>query len=251
MSKKSRNIDAETYSLYSMKPSNNMSLVWDTGSVLSEPKRNPLADKLLAASSLAQREYLRKRAFDVVFSALIAALLLSWLIPLIACIIKFESKGPILFRQLRTGKDGKSFYCLKFRSMYLNDEADAKQASKGDRRITKVGAFLRRTSLDELPQFLNVLAGDMSVVGPRPHMIQHTEQYSKVIHNFMERHSTKPGITGLAQVTGYRGETKEMETMAKRVEADIHYLHNWTILLDIKIVMATVVQAVKGDQDVF
>ncbi|MGI4973287.1 MAG: sugar transferase [Janthinobacterium lividum] len=234
-----------------MKQPNNMSLVWDTGSVITEPQRNSLADKFLKTSSLAQRSSARKRAFDLVFSVLIAAILLSWLIPLIACIIKFESKGPILFRQLRTGKDGKSFYCLKFRSMHLHKESDAKQAGKGGNRITKVGAFLRKTSLDELPQFLNVLKGEMSVVGPRPHMIQHTEYYSKVIHNFMDRHTAKPGITGLAQVMGYRGETKAMETMAKRVEADLHYLHNWSFLLDVKIIMATVVQAVESDQDVF
>lgn len=234
-----------------MKPSDDMSLVWDAGSVVVEPRRNSLVDRFLNSSSLAQHSSMRKRAFDLIFSALIATVLLSWLLPLIACIIKFESKGPILFRQLCTGKDGKSFYCLKFRSRHLSSESDAKPASKGDSRLTKVGAFLRKTSLDELPQFLNVLKGEMSVVGPRPHMIQHTEHYSKIIPNFMDRHTAKPGITGLAQVTGYRGEAKEMETMAKRVEADIHYLHNWSFLVDLKIVMATVVQAVKDDQDVF
>ncbi len=194
---------------------------------------------------------LRKRAFDFIFAVLVVVCLLSWLIPLIAILIRLESKGPVFFRQLRTGKHGKSFYCIKFRSMTMNDDADVRQASKGDSRVTKVGAFLRRTSLDELPQFLNVLRGEMSVVGPRPHMLRHTEDYSKAIHNFMDRHLIMPGITGLAQVSGHRGETKELAAMAKRVNADIYYLHNWSFWLDVKIVFLTVTQAFKRDENTF
>lgn len=191
----------------------------------------------------------RKRAFDIVFSTLVVVLLLSWFIPLIALIIKLESKGPTFFKQLRTGKNGKPFYCLKFRSMTVNANADLQQASKGDSRITKVGRFLRETSLDELPQFINVLNGEMSVVGPRPHMLRHTQDYSQSIHNFMDRHSIMPGITGLAQVCGYRGETRELESMAKRVNADIQYIYHWSFLLDLKIVLLTIWQIVRNNHD--
>jgi putative colanic acid biosynthesis UDP-glucose lipid carrier transferase len=192
-----------------------------------------------------------KRAFDVAFALAVAGCVLIWLIPLLAVLIKLESKGPIFFRQLRTGKDGIPFYCFKFRSMYLNDDANHKQASRGDSRITKVGAFLRKTSLDELPQFINVLLGDMSVVGPRPHMLQHTEAYSRIISNYMMRHTMRPGITGLAQVAGHRGETKDVAAMVNRVNADIHYLQHWSLAMDIKIVGLTAYQMVRGNENAF
>jgi len=192
-----------------------------------------------------------KRVFDVLFASLVMLLLLSWLIPLIAALIKLDSKGPVFFKQLRTGKDGVPFYCFKFRSMYMNVDADHKQASRNDSRITKIGSFMRKTSIDELPQFINVLKGEMSVVGPRPHMLQHTEVYSVAISNFMVRHTVAPGITGLAQITGHRGETKETDAMIKRVNADIHYLQNWSFSLDMKIVWLTVYQAVKGSENAF
>lgn len=188
-----------------------------------------------------------KRVFDVVFALLVFVFLLSWLIPLVAGLIKLESRGPAFFKQLRTGKNGMTFYCLKFRSMHLNEDADVRQATLGDSRITKIGAFLRKTSLDELPQFINVLKGEMSVVGPRPHMLRHTELYSQAIHNFMDRHAIMPGITGLAQVSGFRGETKELAHMAERVNVDIHYVRNQSLLLDLKIVGATVVQMFAND----
>ena len=194
---------------------------------------------------------MRKRAFDIVFASLVAAFLLSWLVPLITLFIKLESRGPAFFRQLRTGKDGRPFYCLKFRSMHLNNEADSRQASKYDSRITKVGAFLRKTSLDELPQFFNVLRGEMSVVGPRPHMLRHTEYYSQQIQNFMERHRVMPGITGLAQVSGLRGETKELEAMTNRVNADIQYIQRMSVLMDAQIIVRTVTQVFKGNEHVF
>nr|GFB31107.1 exopolysaccharide production protein PSS, putative [Tanacetum cinerariifolium] len=188
------------------------------------------------------RVFFRKRIFDFVFAALVLVLLLSWFIPLIAVLIKLESKGPVFFKQLRTGKQGKPFYCFKFRSMKVNAEADTRQASRSDNRVTRIGAFLRKTSLDELPQFINVIKGEMSIVGPRPHMIQHTELYSQTIHNFMDRHLIMPGITGLAQVSGYRGETKELSAMANRVNADIQYIYNMSGQLDLKIIYLTVWQ---------
>lgn len=192
-----------------------------------------------------------KRAFDFVFALLVTVLLLSWLIPIIALIIKLDSKGPVFFKQLRTGKDNKPFYCLKFRSMRLNIDSDHKQASKGDNRITKVGAFMRKTSIDELPQFINVLRGEMSVVGPRPHMLLHTEVYSAVIDDFMLRHTVTPGITGLAQVAGHRGETKETAAMVERVNADIWYIKNWSFFLDLKIVFLTICQVVTGSEKAY
>ncbi len=205
----------------------------------------------ISNSPVVQRLPRRKRLFDFCFALLVVVFVLGWLIPLIACLIKLESRGPIFFRQLRTGKNGKAFYCFKFRSMHLSDDAHTRQASLGDSRITKVGAFLRRTSLDELPQFLNVLRGEMSVVGPRPHMLKHTEDYSKTIHNFMDRHLVMPGITGLAQVSGYRGETKELGAMVNRFNADIHYLQNWSFRLDLKIVLRTAMQVFGNNKHVF
>jgi exopolysaccharide biosynthesis polyprenyl glycosylphosphotransferase len=191
----------------------------------------------------------RKRTFDILFALMVIVTLLSWLIPLIAILIKLDSKGPVFFKQLRTGKNGKPFYCLKFRSMKLSADADSKQASKNDSRITPLGAFLRKTSLDELPQFFNVLVGDMSIVGPRPHMLKHTEDYCQIIHNYMVRHTVTPGITGLAQVKGYRGETKETTAMINRVNADIWYIKNWSFYLDIKIIVLTFMQVFKGHEN--
>lgn len=192
-----------------------------------------------------------KRTFDICFAVLVMLLLLSWVLPLIAFFIKLESEGPVFFKQQRTGKHGLPFYCIKFRSMHINADSDSRQASRVDSRITRVGAFLRKTSLDELPQFLNVLRGEMSVVGPRPHMIQHTEYYSQIIADFMLRHAIAPGITGLAQVAGHRGETKELKAMDQRVKADIHYLQNWSFLLDVKIILLTVRQVIIGDENAF
>jgi Undecaprenyl-phosphate glucose phosphotransferase len=192
-----------------------------------------------------------KRIFDILFSTMVIILILSWLIPILAVIIKMESRGPVFFKQLRSGKGNKPFYCYKFRSMTVNTDSDREQATKGDMRITKVGAFLRKTSIDELPQFFNVLMGEMSVVGPRPHMIKHTQDYSVLINNFMVRHFLTPGITGWAQVRGYRGETKETSAMANRVEADLWYLENWTLLLDLKIILLTVWQVLRGNENAF
>ena len=180
-----------------------------------------------------------KRAFDVLFSLLVIVLLLSWLVPLLALLIKLDSKGPVFFKQLRTGRDNQSFWCLKLRTMVINAESDIMQATKNDPRITRLGKFLRKTSLDELPQFFNVLAGSMSVVGPRPHMLKHTQDFSAELDKFMTRHRIKPGITGLAQSMGYRGETVEFEQKKNRVKLDLFYMKNWSLALDIKIIVKT------------
>ncbi len=194
---------------------------------------------------------IKKRGFDVVVSLFVTIFVLSWLIPLIGLLIKLESKGPIFFIQPRSGKDNKDFMCLKFRSMTVNESANSQQATRGDARITKIGAFLRRTSLDEFPQFINVLKGDMSIVGPRPHMLKHTEEYSNLIEEYMVRQFLKPGITGWAQVNGYRGETSSVWQMQKRVEYDLWYLENWNILLDMRIVFMTFANTVKGEENAF
>ena len=194
---------------------------------------------------------IRKRLFDVVVSSLVAIFILSWLVPIIGILILLESRGPIFFIQERSGKDNKPFPCLKFRSMRVNKQSNEKQATKNDMRVTKIGKFLRRTSLDEFPQFLNVLKGDMSIVGPRPHMLKHTDEYSKLIGKYMVRQFLKPGITGWAQVNGYRGETLELKQMQKRVEHDLWYIENWSFFLDLKIMVLTVFNTLKGDDNAF
>ncbi|BAV04296.1 putative colanic acid biosysnthesis UDP-glucose lipid carrier transferase [Filimonas lacunae] len=193
----------------------------------------------------------KKRFFDIFISSIVIILILSWLIPILAILVKLESKGAAFFRQLRSGKNNEPFWCYKFRSMRENKEGDLLQASKGDKRITKIGAFLRKTSLDEFPQFWNVFIGDMSIVGPRPHMLKHTEQYSAIIKKYMVRQFLKPGITGWAQVNGYRGETKDTELMEKRVEYDIWYMENWSLMLDVKIIFMTVINIFKGEEQAY
>lgn len=192
-----------------------------------------------------------KRVFDLVFSSIIIVGLLSWLTPIMAIIIKWESKGPVFFVQKRNGLNYKEFNCYKFRSMELNDKADLDLASKNDVRITKVGKFIRKTSIDELPQFFNVLLGDMSVVGPRPHMVSVANLYALKVDKFMARHFVKPGITGLAQTKGFRGEVETDEDIINRVKYDIFYMENWSILLDIKIIFNTIYNTLKGDEKAY
>ena len=192
-----------------------------------------------------------KRAFDIVFSATIIVFILSWLVPLISILIKLDSPGPIFFIQKRNGRGNQPFGCLKFRSMRLNDDSETKQATKNDERITKLGRFLRKTSIDELPQFFNVLVGDMSVVGPRPHPIKLNENYRSLIDRYMSRHLIKPGVTGLAQVMGYRGETSEPHQMKSRIKMDIFYVEHWTFWLDIKLIFLTIFKAFKGDKNAY
>lgn len=192
-----------------------------------------------------------KRAFDIFFSSIVIVFVLSWLTPLIAILIKLESKGPVFFKQSRNGFNYKEFDCYKFRSMMPNEDAHLYQATRGDVRVTKVGKFIRKTSIDELPQFFNVLFGDMSVVGPRPHMVSHTDMYAKKIDKFMVRHFVKPGITGLAQVSGYRGEVESDKDIIGRVKYDIFYIENWSLLLDLKIIAQTFINAVKGEDKAY
>lgn len=187
-----------------------------------------------------------KRTFDIVFSSLVILLVFPIVLPLFALIIKWTSKGPVFFRQQRSGLNNDVFTVLKFRTMTVNKEADILQASAYDIRITPFGKFLRKHNLDELPQFFNVFLGQMSVVGPRPHMLAHTVAYRQLIDEFMVRHLIKPGITGLAQTRGLRGETSNPEQMRERVKADVYYLENWNLLLDIKIVADTVWNMLTG-----
>lgn len=189
-----------------------------------------------------------KRIFDILFSLLVIIFILSWLVPIMAIIIRIESKGSIFFNQPRNGLNYKEFICFKFRSMRVGANLDP--AKIGDNRITKVGAFMRKTSIDELPQFFNVLLGNMSIVGPRPHAPSYNLMYNKQtkIDKFMLRHLIKPGITGLAQTKGYRGEVRNNQDIIFRVKYDLFYIENWTLLLDIKIIILTVYNAIKGEE---
>ena len=192
-----------------------------------------------------------KRTFDIAFSLFIIIFLLSWITPIIGLIIKIESRGPVFFKQTRNGIKFREFTCYKFRSMIENNDADIQQATKNDKRVTKIGKILRKTSLDELPQFFNVLIGNMSVVGPRPHMIRENERYSKSVDKFMVRHFVKPGITGLAQVKGFRGEIETDEDIINRVKYDIYYLENWSLILDLNIVFLTTINFLTGQKKAY
>lgn len=194
-----------------------------------------------------------KRLFDVSFSLLIIGLLLSWLTPLLFILIKIESKGPLFYKHKRNGLNFKEFECYKFRSLTVTKEIKGTYVKKSDSRVTTIGKFLRRTSLDELPQFFNVFFGEMSVVGPRPHMLTYTDDYSKKIdkEKFVLRHQVKPGITGLAQVSGFRGEIEEDKDIINRVKYDIFYIENWSLLLDLKIITQTFLNAIKGEEKAY
>ena len=191
-----------------------------------------------------------KRAFDLLVSTVLLILSPLVIIP-VAIGIKLSSPGPIFFIQKRTGYRGQAFNCYKFRTMRINADSDTLQASKGDPRVTRFGNFLRRTSIDELPQFYNVWRGEMSIVGPRPHMVAQTEMYSELIDKYMLRHTIKPGITGWAQVRGFRGQTEELWQMEKRVELDVWYAENWTFFMDLKIIFRTVLNALKGEDNAY
>ena len=194
---------------------------------------------------------IKKRVLDIVVSSFVIIFILSWLIPVLGLLILLESKGPLFFAQLRTGKNKTPFYCLKFRSMRSNKDADLKQATKNDSRVTAIGRFIRKTSIDEFPQFINVFKGEMSLVGPRPHMLKHTTDYSKVVDDYMVRQFLKPGITGWAQINGYRGEITNPEQIKMRVNKDLWYLENWSLWLDIQILFLTVYHVFKGNKNVF
>ncbi|HEU4470462.1 MAG TPA: undecaprenyl-phosphate glucose phosphotransferase [Flavisolibacter sp.] len=197
-----------------------------------------------------------KRTFDVIFSLLVIVFVFTWLFPLISLIVKLSSKGPVFFKQERWGLNNKTIVCFKFRSMVasskdVDDKGNYLQASKNDPRITRIGRFLRKTNLDELPQFFNVLLGSMSVVGPRPHPVPLNMASKDSVENYMKRHWVKPGITGWAQVNGYRGETREPSQMKKRVKLDLWYIENWTFWLDLQIIVQTLVNMVKGEKNAF
>ncbi len=193
-----------------------------------------------------------KRAMDMTVSMVFILLVMSWVYPIVALLIKLTSRGPVFFIQKRTGYKGMDFDCFKFRTMYVNDEADTKQATSNDKRITLVGKFLRLTHLDETPQFFNVLLGDMSIVGPRPHMLYHTRYYAQTIPYYNLRHEAVPGMTGMAQIKGYIGEINMERELRKRIQWDIYYLKNRSIWLDITIVFTTFAQViVKGVQGMF
>jgi putative colanic acid biosynthesis UDP-glucose lipid carrier transferase len=192
-----------------------------------------------------------KRTFDICFSLLVIFGILIWLGPLLALLLRLESKGPVFFIQKRTGFDNNEFHCFKFRSMTVNANADVHQAGKNDMRVTKIGKFIRKTSIDELPQFYNVLFGNMSVVGPRPHMLKHTDEYANRVDKYMLRHFVKPGITGLAQIRGYRGEIERDSDIQNRIKFDIFYVENWSFFLDLKVIVQTIVNALKGEEKAY
>ena len=195
---------------------------------------------------------IKKRIFDIVLSLIVTLLLLSWLIPIISLLIILDSKGKVLFSQNRAGRNNRIFRIYKFRTMNVMElDNDFKQATKNDSRITKIGAFLRRTNLDELPQVLNVLIGHMSMIGPRPHVVKLNERYMYSINSYMARHFVKPGITGWAQVNGFRGETETSMLMQKRIEHDIWYMENWSLMLDIKIIFMTIINIFKGEEKAY
>lgn len=197
------------------------------------------------------RNRIMKRIFDICFSLTFLCTLFPIILLIVAIISKITMPGPLFFKQKRTGYDGKDFYCYKFRSMKINKEADTLQAVKDDPRVTKWGHFIRHTNIDELPQFINVLKGDMSLVGPRPHMLAHTDYYSSLISDYMIRHYVKPGITGWAQTHGERGETKTVDDMKRRVKRDIWYIEHWSFWLDIQIICKTVIDMACGDKKAF
>ena len=192
-----------------------------------------------------------KRTIDLIVSTLFLVTCFWWILLIVALLGKIFQPGPVFFCQRRSGLGGKEFLCIKFRSMKVNNESDELQATPDDPRKTKFGDFLRRTSIDELPQFINVFLGDMSIVGPRPHMVKHTKEYSELIDKYMVRHWVRPGITGWAQVTGSRGETKELWQMEERIRKDIWYIENWSPFLDIQIIFLTIINTFKGDQNAY
>ncbi|MEI6947672.1 sugar transferase [Paraflavisolibacter sp. H34] len=209
------------------------------------PLTNEKFRMTLKSFSRNNRMYLgSKRVFDIVVSLLVILFLLSWLIPVLALLIRLDSKGPVFFIQKRVGAGGKLFNCLKLRSMVTNAHANTKQAQKNDPRITALGSFLRKACLDELPQFFNVFMGDMSIVGPRPHMIQDCNDFTQLVPQYNSRHLVKPGITGIAQIKGCRGETKSIYDVMHRYQWDMFYIRNINFFLDLKIIYKTFLQTV-------
>jgi putative colanic acid biosysnthesis UDP-glucose lipid carrier transferase len=192
-----------------------------------------------------------KRLLDLTVATFVAVFILIWMVPLLGILIKFESRGPVFFLQWRTGRNNTPFRCLKFRSMRKNQDADTTSAKKNDQRVTRIGSILRKSSLDEFPQFINVLLGDMSLVGPRPHMVKHTSEFSKLVDHYMIRQFLKPGITGWAQINSFRGEITDQLHLRRRIASDLWYLEHWSIWLDLRILFLTAVQVCKGDKQAY
>lgn len=234
-----------------------LKLIPDSGDLYSKNQQVQFYDdtfKVLSVKKLPFEFFenrLIKRIFDVCFSFFVICFLMSWLTPILWILIKLESKGSLFFKQEREGLNGNRFICYKFRSMKRNKEANEIHATKYDNRVTKMGAFIRKTSIDELPQFFNVFLGDMSIVGPRPHMRSLALEYEKDVDNYMDRHAVKPGITGLAQVSGYRGEIKKKADIKNRVRFDIFYIENWSFLFDLKIIIKTVLNVFQGEENAY
>uniref|UniRef100_UPI0035943970 exopolysaccharide biosynthesis polyprenyl glycosylphosphotransferase n=1 Tax=Pricia sp. TaxID=2268138 RepID=UPI0035943970 len=192
-----------------------------------------------------------KRIFDIIFSLFVMVLVLSWLVPVLFVLIKWESPGTLYFKQKRHGLKKRVFWCYKFRSMTTNVDSDSKMATKNDMRITKIGQFIRRTSIDELPQFINVFLGNMSVVGPRPHMELHTEGYESSVDKYLVRHFVKPGITGLAQIRGYRGEILKHRDILNRIKLDVFYVEKWSLVFDLNIIYLTIYNVFAGEEKAY
>ncbi len=193
---------------------------------------------------------IRKRLFDIILSLLVVVFILSWFWPIMALIIKLDSRGPVLFKQKRTGRNNQPFVCYKFRTMCLNTTSDTQQAVPNDHRFTRVGKILRQTNLDELPQFINVLKGDMSIIGPRPHMLTQTSHYEGIVESYTKRHFIKPGISGWAQINGLRGNL-DKRLMEVRVQYDLDYIRNWNLWVDLDIVIKTIILTITGDENAY
>ena len=235
----------------------NLKLIPDSNKLYSKNRNLEYYDDTLVVLNVQKlpfdfyENYLIKRVFDIFFSLLVCMTIMIWLMPILWLLIKLESKGPAIFKQKREGLNGDQFVCFKFRSMKLNKMSDRVHATENDARVTKIGAFMRKTSIDELPQFFNVLKGDMSVVGPRPHLQSLSIEYQKDVDDYLKRHVVKPGITGLAQVSGYRGEIKKKSDIKNRVRLDIFYIVNLSFLLDVKIIIMTVFNVFKGEEKAY
>lgn len=208
-------------------------------------------DKELSSSCLLKNKWYwwLKRGFDIVFSLCFLCLVFPFVLLVVFIVTQCTMPGKLFFVQKRTGLNGRTFKCYKFRSMRKNEHSDVLQATKGDSRITRWGKIMRKTSLDETPQFINVLLGDMSVVGPRPHMLKHTEEYTALIDGYMLRHEVKPGVTGWSQIKGFRGEIKQLKDMENRVKSDLWYIRNWHFLLDLYIILKTVTICFGNDKN--
>ena len=208
-------------------------------------------DKELSSSCLLKNKWYwwLKRGFDIVFSLFFLCFVFPFVLLVVFIVTQCTMPGKLFFVQKRTGLNGRTFKCYKFRSMRKNEHSDVLQATKGDSRITRGGKIMRKTSLDETPQFINVLLGDMSVVGPRPHMLKHTEEYTALIDGYMLRHEVKPGVTGWSQIKGFRGEIKQLKDMENRVKSDLWYIRNWHFLLDLYIILKTVTICFGNDKN--